>query len=54
MTMRTVPRSYSIAPSIMLNDGPRVDIDPALRLARNQEKEDIKGLNNKFSDVISR
>ncbi|XP_078408862.1 keratin, type II cytoskeletal 8-like [Cetorhinus maximus] len=54
MTVRTVPRSFSVASSALLNDSPRVDIDPKLRLARNQEKEEIKGLNNKFSDVISR
>ncbi|XP_041056081.1 keratin, type II cytoskeletal 8-like isoform X2 [Carcharodon carcharias] len=54
MTVRTVPRSFSVASSALLNDSPRVDIDPQLRLARNQEKEEIKGLNNKFSDVISR
>ncbi|XP_067890554.1 keratin, type II cytoskeletal 8-like [Heterodontus francisci] len=53
-SLRTVSRSFSVASSALLNDAPRVDIDPQQRAARNQEKEEIKGLNNKFSDVISR
>ncbi|GCC40575.1 hypothetical protein chiPu_0024602, partial [Chiloscyllium punctatum] len=53
-SLRTVPRTFSVSSSNLLSDGPRAEIDQKLRAARNQEKEEIKGLNNKFSDVIMR
>ncbi|XP_060683765.1 keratin, type II cytoskeletal 8-like [Hemiscyllium ocellatum] len=53
-SLRSVPRTFSVPSSNLLNDGPRAEIDQKLRAARNQEKEEIKGLNNKFSDVIMR
>ncbi|XP_072902385.1 keratin, type II cytoskeletal 8-like [Hemitrygon akajei] len=50
-TLRTVPRSFSIN-TMLLSDEPRVEFDAQGRAARIQEKEDIKGLNNRFSEVI--
>ncbi|XP_043550314.1 keratin, type II cytoskeletal 8-like [Chiloscyllium plagiosum] len=54
LSLRSVPRTFSVSSSNLLSDGPRAEIDQKLRAARTQEKEEIKGLNNKFSDVIMR
>ncbi|XP_067843056.1 keratin, type II cytoskeletal 8-like [Heptranchias perlo] len=51
---RSAPRSFPVSSSILLNDSPKVEIDPRSRALRTQEKDDIKGLNNKFSDVIGK
>uniref|UniRef100_UPI00398EEFF7 keratin, type II cytoskeletal 8-like n=1 Tax=Pristiophorus japonicus TaxID=55135 RepID=UPI00398EEFF7 len=53
---RTAPRSFpvSASASALLRDPPKVDINPERRALRTQEKEEIKGLNNKFSDVIGK
>ncbi|XP_059823502.1 keratin, type II cytoskeletal 8-like [Hypanus sabinus] len=50
-TLRTVPRSFSIN-TMPLPDELRVEFDAQSRAVRIQEKEDIKGLNNRFSEVI--
>ncbi|XP_072118484.1 keratin, type II cytoskeletal 8-like [Mobula birostris] len=46
-----MPRSFSIS-TMLLPDEPRLELDAQGRAARNQEKEEIKGLNNRFSEVI--
>ncbi|XP_062906051.1 keratin, type II cytoskeletal 8-like [Mobula hypostoma] len=50
-TLRTLPRSFSIS-TMLLPDEPRLELDAQGRAARNQEKEEIKGLNNRFSELI--
>ncbi|XP_069769115.1 keratin, type II cytoskeletal 8-like isoform X2 [Narcine bancroftii] len=50
-SMRSVPRSLSLS-SVVLPDEPRVELDAKGRAARNQEKEEIKVLNNRFSELI--
>ncbi|XP_051870493.1 keratin, type II cytoskeletal 8-like [Pristis pectinata] len=50
-TLRTVPRSFTNN-TMLLPEEPRVEVDAQGRAVRNQEKEDIKGLNNRFSELI--
>ncbi|XP_048390880.2 keratin, type II cytoskeletal 8-like [Stegostoma tigrinum] len=54
LSLRNVPRTFSVSTTNLLNESPRAEIDPKLRAARTQEKDEIKRLNDKFSDVISR
>eukprot|EP00062_Callorhinchus_milii_P027593 gi/632991080/ref/XP_007884463.1/ PREDICTED: keratin, type II cytoskeletal 8-like [Callorhinchus milii] len=51
---RLTTRSSPQLPASLLLPPPRLEIDPAVHATRTQEKEQIKGLNNKFVTMIDK